>query len=301
MGDASVRPFQTILCPVDFSSESRIALQHAVAVARRTGGRLTVMYADDPMLASAAAAGYDSELLKKATMSELRRMLVAVGVPVDRDPSAAAMVCAVGRPAREIVKAAKRLKADLIVLGTQGRSGASKFFFGSTTARLLREAPAPVLAVPPSAVRPPKRWPGRLIGAVDLGPGDRDHIRRIAALARAFHSSLLLAHVVSRTDGPPWLATKLRASDGRRLAAARARLRKLAASVDGIAVESRVLLGDPATELAALAADVDAGVIVLTLRAGHGLFAPRQGAISYRILCGSDTPVLALNQDERAM
>lgn len=55
------RLFQSILCPVDFSTHSRIALQHAMAIAHRTGGRLTAMYADDPMLAAAVGAGYDHE------------------------------------------------------------------------------------------------------------------------------------------------------------------------------------------------------------------------------------------------
>ena len=55
--------FQSILCPVDFSTPSRIALQHAYALTRRGGGTLTVMYSDGPMLAAAGAAASDRSLL----------------------------------------------------------------------------------------------------------------------------------------------------------------------------------------------------------------------------------------------
>jgi nucleotide-binding universal stress UspA family protein len=253
------------------------------------------MYADDPMLAAAAAAGYDETLLKKATMSELRRELMRAGVPIDRHPAAADMAWAVGRPAQEIVKAARRRKADLVVIGTQGRSGASRLFFGSTTARVLRDAPVPVLAIPPSVRPAPKRWPdGPILGAVDLGGGDRGGVRRMASLARALETDLVLVHAVAKSDGPPWLVSQLRSKDRDRLAAARSRLETLAVSVGAGAAKIRVLLGEPATVISELAADLHAGVVVVTLRPGHGLLAPRQGSITYRILCGSTAPVLAL-------
>jgi universal stress protein A len=300
MGSSVLKSFQSILCPIDFSMQSRAALRYAVSVAGRTGGRVTVMYADDPMLAAAAAAGYDETLLKKATMSELRRELVRAGVPIDRNPAAAGMAWAIGRPAREIVKAARQQKADLIVIGTQGRSGASRLVFGSTTARVLREAPAPVLAIPPSVRPAPKRWPdGPILGAVDLGGGDRGSVRRMASLARALESDLVLVHAVAKRDGPPWLASALRAKDRDRLAAARSRLETLAASAGAGAAKIRVLLGEPATVVSGLAADVHAGMVVVALRPGHGLLAPRQGSITYRILCESTAPVLALMPGRR--
>jgi nucleotide-binding universal stress UspA family protein len=288
-------PFRRILCPVDFSPLSGVALRYAVAVAARTGGRVTAMYADDPMLAAAAAAGYDETMLKNATLSELRRMLTQAGVAMDRDPAPADVMSALGRPPHEIVKAARQQKADLIVMGTQGRSGAGRLFFGSTTAQVLRDAPAPVLAIPALARPAPRRWPGGpMLGAVDLGGGDRRQVHRMASLARALESDLVLVHAVAKTAGPPWLASPLRLKDRDRLAAARSRLETLASSIDGTAAKSHVLLGEPAAVISKLAADIRAGVVVVMLRPGHGLLAPRQGSITYRILCESSAPVLAL-------
>ena len=90
------RPFQSVLCPVDFSPSSRTILQHAAAIVERTGGRLTLLYVDDPLLAAAAAAGYDRRALLKTGTSELRRLLKKAGI------DEAALEYAFGPPAREI-------------------------------------------------------------------------------------------------------------------------------------------------------------------------------------------------------
>jgi nucleotide-binding universal stress UspA family protein len=54
------------------------------------------------------------------------------------------------------------------------------------------------------------------------------------------------------------------------------------------------LVGRPEDEIAAAAAGAKADLIILALRRGHGIFGPRQGATTYRVLCSSPTPVLAL-------
>jgi nucleotide-binding universal stress UspA family protein len=301
---SSVHLFQSILCPVDFSTNSTVALQHAAAIARRSGGRLTAMYADDPMLAAAAAAGYNQKLLTKQTTSALRRLLTSIGIPLDREPAAAGIVCAIGRPAREILNVARRIDADLIVMGTQGLSGVGRMFFGSVTEKVLRRTTVPVLAVPSGVgARRLKSWPDRpILCAVEFGPRDREDVRMAAEIARVFATDLILIHVVAATAGPPWLISKLGRRDRVRLRAARARLEQLAGSVRraaGIPVESRALLGRPAEEIAAAAAEMSADLIVLTLRSGHGLFGLRQGTITYQVLCGAGTPVLALQQRPR--
>ena len=296
--------FQSILCPVDFSTPSRIALQHADAVARRTGGGLTVMYADDPMLAAAAGTGGNDELLTTQTESALRALLKQVGVPLDRARRPVAIVCAVGRPELEIRKTARNIGSDLIVMGTQGHSGVGRMFFGSVTERVLRTTTVPVLAVPPGvSTRALKSWPGeRILCAVEFGPRASADVRAAAQVAREFGAALTLLHVVVPTPGPPWVREQLRTYDRSRLTAARNRLEQLGriahALVEG-GVESRVSLGNVAHEIATTATDAGARLIVLTLRKGHGLFGRRQGAITYEVLCGGAVPVLALRQRPR--
>jgi nucleotide-binding universal stress UspA family protein len=59
-------------------------------------------------------------------------------------------VVAVGAPADEILKAARRPAADLIVIGTRGKGGVAGLLLGSTSEAVLRRARIPVLAVPQS-------------------------------------------------------------------------------------------------------------------------------------------------------
>src|SRR5262245_3189754 len=67
--------FRAILCPVDFSEHSRLALRYAAAIAGRSKAALTVAYVNDPLLiAAAAAALHDRELAKKSA-SELKRFI----------------------------------------------------------------------------------------------------------------------------------------------------------------------------------------------------------------------------------
>lgn len=138
--------FRTILCPVDFSDASRVALQYAGTIAERFRGRLIVLFVNDPLLVAAAAAAYDERGLGATTMKELGRF-VDRALRGRRGPSPTCRV-ALGNPAREILKATRRLRCDAIVMGTSGAGAAGRLFFGSTTNRVLRSTTVPVLAVP---------------------------------------------------------------------------------------------------------------------------------------------------------
>jgi nucleotide-binding universal stress UspA family protein len=79
------------------------------------------MYADDPVLAS--AVGDNQRLLTKQTTAAPTRLLGEAGVPVTANRRGASVECAIGRPAQEIAKAARKTGADLIVMGTRRCAG----------------------------------------------------------------------------------------------------------------------------------------------------------------------------------
>lgn len=291
--------FSSILCPVDFSSHSRIALQYAAAVAERAGGRLTALFVNDPLLVAAAAANYDARALARTSAAELRQFVERALGKRTRGSFRVVHATVQGNPAGEIQRAAKRTKAELIVIGSQGLSGARKLFFGSTTERVLRQAQVPVLAVPPAGegIGRQGSWPGSpLIAALDLGPKLAVDAERAAAVARWFDAGLLLAHIVAPTQAPRWLSAPLRQHDRERVTQARARLERLCRKLgDGANVDCQVRVGNPAEQIAAMAADVHAGLVMITLRAVSGfVFDTPQGATTYRVLGGTETPVLAL-------
>ncbi|OFW28373.1 MAG: hypothetical protein A3G76_08120 [Acidobacteria bacterium RIFCSPLOWO2_12_FULL_65_11] len=284
-----------VLCPVDFSESSRRALRYAAAVAGLYGGRLTVLFVEDALLVSAAAAGYDPRVLAKASMRELRRF---VSQAIGR-ARARSVECAVslGVPAREIEKVATRLRAHLIVMGTHGLRGPKRLFFGSTTRDVLRRATVPVLAVPRAAARrPPASWPGdRFLAGIELGSNARTDARAAATFARGFGAALLLVHVLPDLQAPSWVRARPGEPESRRVAKARMQLKRVMAGLGPrVHAEPCVLVGNPADTISAEAARLRIGLIVLVLRGARGVFGARPGSIAYQVLCQGLVPVAAL-------
>lgn len=114
-------------------------------MAGRFKARLTVVFVDDPLL-SQAAARFDEDEIERRSQAELTRFVQKAIGPRPR------CTCQIvsGDPAGEILKAARRLEADLIVMGTQGHRGPKRLFFGSTADAVLRRSSVPVLVVPPT-------------------------------------------------------------------------------------------------------------------------------------------------------
>jgi nucleotide-binding universal stress UspA family protein len=139
---------RTILVPVDFSSHSDRALEYAVDLARALGARVHVLhvyhvpiYGGVGDFASAQLALM--EIVREGAqkgMDDTVEKVRASGVAVEGH-------LAEGFPAGQIVETAGRVGADLIVMGTQGRTGLEHFMLGSVAERTLRTAPCPVLTV----------------------------------------------------------------------------------------------------------------------------------------------------------
>lgn len=287
--------FTTVLCPVDFSPQSRVALQYAAVVARRTRGSLSALFVNDPLLVAAAAAAYDTRAITQTSERELREFVRRTLGRTPKDAASVTCKVTLGDPPREIAKTARAGNVNLIVIGTQGLSGARKAFFGSTTESVLRNASIPVLAVPSSGRKPRPSWPMHLMAALDLGSQAGSDARRAEAVALWCRADLTLVHVVPPTQAPRWLTTQLRKHDQQRLQSARERLDRLRRAIDqDLDVTCHVLLGQPAEQLPAYAADAGSDLVVVTLRTRGGLFGTPQGSITYRVLCGTGTPVLAL-------
>jgi nucleotide-binding universal stress UspA family protein len=299
MADSTL--FKTILCPVDFSEHSRQALAYAALLASRSGGRLVVIFVEDPLLAAAAAVAYNEKTLREKARKELRRLVERTIAPLRIPMSSVTLDVAVGKPHEEIAWTADRLKCDVIVMGAHGRTGANKLMLGSTTHRILRRSMLPVLATPPVTGRargPAKGWPGKMVIApVDLGVRARADALAAAVVARELGTQLELVHVLEPISNPPWLEVDADRRNLQQQRLAIARLTRLQDELRDVAVAVRVESGKPGDEIAKVASSEHVGLVVMTRRRGQGLFGPRQGSISYQVLCTANTPVLALPSD----
>ena len=132
---------------VDFSANSRAALRYGAALARRSHGSLAVLFVNDPLLVAAAAAAYDARTLAR-TCDRNFAALFRKHSGRRRSHSRSHSKPPSASRRRRSVRVAQRRRCDLIVMGTQGLSGPSKWFFGSVTQGRPRRAKVPVLAIP---------------------------------------------------------------------------------------------------------------------------------------------------------
>ena len=291
-------PPRTILCPVDFSAHSRVALECAMGLASFYRASLIVQTVIDPMLAQAAAGGGESDYLRD-TRAELRtfaRSAALRGVSWAPRPR---LVVTIGRAAEQILDVAAFYSTDLIVLGSQGLGGVRKLVFGSTTEGVLRRTDVPVLAVPLGG-RPLVTFdrqgarfrPHRVMAAVDMHGGSPALTSAAADIAEATGVPLLLAHVVHPLETTERWRRCRDSATHLRVATAQMAVERLAADLP-VPAEAIVVTGHAADALTQAAASHDVGLIVMGIGSGEQ-GARRPGSTAYRMLCLATLPVLAL-------
>jgi nucleotide-binding universal stress UspA family protein len=138
-----------ILCAVDFSDTSENALDYAVSFAAALKAQLEVLHALElPFLPSySTSAIEDMDGLVGRVKEECSKRLAALVEKHRRGYAGVTHRVVVGTPAMEIIAAAKEGKFDLVVVGTQGRTGLKHMFIGSVAEKVVRKAPCPVLTV----------------------------------------------------------------------------------------------------------------------------------------------------------
>jgi nucleotide-binding universal stress UspA family protein len=134
---------RTILHPTDFSERSGYAFQVACALAWDHGARLVVLHVKPPPVICRELVPMASESL--AVWRALEEQLSKLRSP-DPDVSVEHHLTE-GDSAAEIVYLAQETHSDLIVMGTQGRTGLDRLLMGSVAEAVLRKAPCPVLTV----------------------------------------------------------------------------------------------------------------------------------------------------------
>ena len=285
----------SILCPVDFSAASRAALAYAAAISDHFGSELVVMTANDPLLAEAAAMDSSPARVRDETLGELKRFF-AGAVERRLKSGDAVFEVATGHPAPEILRVARARRSGLIVISSHGLSGFRKMFFGSTTERVLRETPAPVLVVPGDARGPASLEEAagsvRRVLAPVLPSRGAEQLTTVRAIASALGVPAILLHVVEPVRAVlPKGDYYLPSIERERRARAEAELAAIAAGAAG--VEPLIAYGEAAEEIVKVARDRGVGLIVMHLQ-GSKLPGARIGSVTYRVLCAARTLVLAL-------
>jgi nucleotide-binding universal stress UspA family protein len=267
--------FDRIVFPTDFSDCSDHALSYAVFLANRFEGELHMLHAlvlhgEDPANPDHRFPEMHALLgrLEEVAHSELGRV-------AEREELAVLTVRQEQRrgfdPGGVILDYAQEIDAELIVMGTHGRRGARRLLLGSVAEDVLRRSPIPTLFVRQSGDRTHLETLDTLLVPVDFSATSKGVVRWAASLAQSLQARLRLLHVIEIPVLPsvygqpiPIDMTDLR----RRSLDALERL-AVETGVAGEGTDFLVSTGLPATEIAAEAERLEAGMIVMPPRS-HG-------------------------------
>jgi nucleotide-binding universal stress UspA family protein len=140
--------WKRIGCSVDFSPESRVALDEASQLATRYGAELTLVHVDDRSRGPTTDATLSGSVSLQRGRLELERLLGEWSDEARKVTSRpVGFLLLSGDPTAEIVKAATERPFDVIVMGTHGRAEVDRLRFGSVAQAVVRDARCSVLVV----------------------------------------------------------------------------------------------------------------------------------------------------------
>jgi nucleotide-binding universal stress UspA family protein len=157
--------FKHILIPTDFGEPAAHALDVAVELAAKFDARISILHVYEATQPVPYGDGvvwplHQIEIAARQMLDRLVDATRARGVACDG-------ILKPGIPSDEITAAARDSGAELLVMGTHGRRGLSRFILGSTAERVVRTAPIPVLTISargdaaPISAKPAHARPGR--------------------------------------------------------------------------------------------------------------------------------------------
>jgi nucleotide-binding universal stress UspA family protein len=304
---------QRILCPVDFSDFSRRALDHAVVIARWYESTITLLhvctivpvaaYATGSGVVPSAALTRDDRDTLLASMKHFAETEAGTSVPIEFE-------IAEGSTASEILARANALPANLLVLGTHGRSGFERLLLGSVTEKVLRKAACPVLSVPrgvPDVVPAPPVLFKRIVCALDFSDCSMHALNYAMSLAQEADAHLTVVHVIELPPelprevhetvlgGPRSLREYIALAEEER----RARLKDaIPESVRAYCTVDTILAtGKPYREILRVAVEDESDLIVIGIHGRGAADLLFFGSTAQHVVRQASCPVLTLRQE----
>ena len=284
-----------VLCPVDFSQISRRALDHAAALAQWYDARLTVLnvFAVMPVLDVPPLVLDDK--VRQELIGNLQRFTAMV-------PSSVALDLRVeqGDSIHEAIQQqASSRGADLLVMGSHGRTGFNRLLLGSVTERVIRHAPCPTMIVPARAhdvvLEGPVRY-RRILCPVDFSEHSVHAVEYAINLAEETDAELRLLHVLELSSE----LTELEPSfEDLREQIGTDRLGRLSALIPADAdtyctIHTALRQGVVHQEILTAAAEEPADLIVMGAQGKGAIDAAIFGSNAARVARGACCPVLVV-------
>jgi nucleotide-binding universal stress UspA family protein len=275
--EAAMIEIQRILCPIDFSDHSRRALRHAIAIARWYEAKVTALYVFSPV----PGFGPGPVVVEPIVLSDRDRdrLVAEAKAFIEAEPSACGVTLEAavreGNVATEILDQADAMKADLVVIGTHGRSAMERFVLGSVAERVLRKAACPVLTVPRSTITDHSLISvlyKHILCPIDFSDSSLHALQWAMALTQEADGMLTVLHVVAHefenTVDMANIAQDTRMTVSEYVQAReeilRRRLQDAVANVpEFLSVETRMTHGKPWRDVLRVAAERETDLIVM--------------------------------------
>ena len=299
-----------ILCPVDFSDHSRRALDHAIAIARWYEATVTVLRVFSP--APVATFGPGPVVLEPIVLTSVDRdqLLADTKAFAETESAPGITIEALvreGNAAEEILEQATSMKADLLVIGTHGRSGFERLVLGSVTEKVLRKANCPVMTVPkrlPDAVPAGPVLYKRILCPVDFSDSSLHALKYATSMAQEADGHLTVLHVVAHefenADDMASISDAGMTIDSfvkQREEALRRRLQEAVATApEFCSVESLMTHGTPWREVLRIAAERQSDLIVMGVQGRGAADLLFFGSTAQHVVREASCPVLTLRR-----
>lgn len=278
-----------ILCAFDFSEASTRALEHAVALAEKTGAKLVLLHVHEPWVLGAPEIGASAMEIDQQIFESFEvRMRERVATLRARLPHVEGTVVR-GFAPRWIVAHADALGADLVVMATTGHSEIVHVVLGSVADRVLRTLQRPLLLVP-SDGRAVAAIPRRILVPTDFSAPAKAAVRKAIEWSRALGAEVEVIHAY---DLAAYALRNPALADDLRRAVAATVSEELASIGDGHPVSARAVESDPPRAI--LDASEAGGVDLIVMGAtGRSALSAMIGGVTDKIVRGSRVPVLVV-------
>lgn len=295
--------FKHILCPTDLSDASAPALSYGAAFAVWYGAQLSLLHVVptfDAIQVPPSTLGGAVQVVYPSTREEV---LASMRKQADATGASAVnpyYVAEAGDPIDTIVDQALGMSADLLVVGTHGRSGFNRLLHGSVTEAVLHRAPCPVLTVPPQSADAPGNVAfKRIVCAMDFSPASMQALGFALDLARQADGTVTLLHAVEGLpDEEPRVHAHFNVAEYRTylIEDARARLEKLVAGEPRTwcEIEPLVTVGRGYREILRVAAERDASLIAMGAQGRGGVGLTLLGSSTHQVIRAATCPVLTV-------
>lgn len=139
-------PIEDVLVPTDGSERAATAIEHGVALAGIDGGRVHAVSVLEEPLGLEDADPLEGEI-RALVEDEAHTATEIVAEAAEAAGLESVVDLRRGNPAEELLAYVDEAGIDVVAMGTQGRTGLNRYLLGSTTERVVRHAPVPVVAV----------------------------------------------------------------------------------------------------------------------------------------------------------